>query len=73
MTRTVTATNIFGQSTEWSYNFILDKTAPQINASEIKLGDVEYSQIAEKWYKTNTLKLSGIPDFGSGVPLTNDS
>lgn len=68
VTRTVTATNIFGQSTEWSYNFILDKTAPQINASEIKLGDVEYSQIAEKWYKTDTLKLSGtVTEEGSGV------
>lgn len=68
VTRTVTATNIFGQSTEWSYNFILDKTAPQINASEIKLGDVEYSQIAEKWYKTDTLKLSGtVTEAGSGV------
>ena len=52
VTRTVTATNIFGQSTEWSYNFILDNKSPEINASEIKLGDVEYSQIAEKWYKT---------------------
>ncbi len=68
VTRTVTATNIFGESTEWSYNFILDKTAPQINASEIKLGDVEYSQIAEKWYKTDTLKLSGtVTEEGSGV------
>lgn len=68
VTRTVTATNIFGQSTEWSYNFILDKTAPQINASEIKLGDVEYSKIAEKWYKTDTLKLSGtVTEEGSGV------
>ena len=68
VTRTVTATNIFGQSTEWSYNFILDNKSPEINASEIKLGDVEYSQIAEKWYKTNTLKLSGtVTEVGSGV------
>ena len=68
VTRTVTATNIFGQSTEWSYNFILDKTAPQINVTEIKLNDVEYSQIPNKWYKTDTLKLYGtVTEAGSGV------
>lgn len=68
VTRTVTATNIFGQSTQWSYHFILDKTAPQINVNEIKLNDVEYSQIPNKWYKTDTLKLYGtVTEEGSGV------
>lgn len=70
VTRTVTATNIFGQSTEWSYHFILDKTAPQINVNEIKLNDVEYSQISNKWYKTDTLKLYGtVTEEGSGVNI----
>lgn len=70
VTRTVTATNIFGQSTQWSYHFILDKTAPQINVNEIKLNDVEYSQIPNKWYKTDTLKLYGtVTEEGSGVNI----
>lgn len=70
VTRTVTATNIFGQSTQWSYHFILDKTAPQINVNEIKLNDVEYSQISNKWYKTDTLKLYGtVTEEGSGVNI----
>lgn len=73
ITRTVTATNIYGQSNIWTYYFILDKTAPVLKTESsgddiTSLGGTNVNSLGTKWFNKDTLELKGVyEENGSGV------
>lgn len=72
ITRTVTATNIYGESNKWTYYFILDKTAPVLKTESsgdvTSIGGTNVNDLGTIWFNKDTLELKGVyEEKGSGV------
>lgn len=76
VTRTVTATNVYGQSNTWTYYFIADTIAPKLNANstgddQTQIGGKFVASLEDaknRWFKTETLEAKGsYAENGSGI------
>ncbi len=80
VTRTITATNIYGQSANWTYNFIFDTKAPELVTGKdtsggketpyTSIGGIDVGEVGKTWFNTETLKVAGrYNEDGSGVDV----
>lgn len=76
VTRTVTATNVYGQLNTWTYYFIADTIAPKLNANstgddQTQIGGKFVASLEDaknRWFKTETLETKGsYAENGSGI------
>ena len=73
VTRTFTATNIYGQSSTWEIRFVFDTTKPVLNVAETTIGTESVSLFAAGngvWFKNDSLVTEGTyTENGSGLSL----
>lgn len=72
VTRTVTATNVYGQSSTWTYYFVLDSEKPELLANST--GDIttldgkNITGLSTVWFNKDTLEIKGSYfEEGSGI------
>ncbi len=72
VTRTVTATNVYGQSSTWTYYFVLDSEKPELLANST--GDIttldgkNITGLSTVWLNKDTLEIKGAyKENGSGI------
>lgn len=74
VTRTVTATNIYGQTSEWNFYYILDSKEPELlaklegNVDITTLGGRNVNSLGKVWFNKDTLEIKGSYfEEGSGI------
>lgn len=74
VTRTVTATNIYGQTSEWNFYYILDSIKPKLlanlegNVDITTLGGTNVNSLGTVWFNKDTLEIKGSYfEEGSGI------
>ena len=74
VTRTVTATNIYGQTSEWNFYYILDSIEPKLlanlegNVDITTLGGRNVNSLGKVWFNKDTLEIKGSYfEEGSGI------
>lgn len=74
VTRTVTATNIYGQTSEWNFYYILDSKKPELlaklegNVDITTLGGTNVNSLGTVWFNKDTLEIKGSYfEEGSGI------
>lgn len=74
VTRTVTATNIYGQTSEWNFYYILDSIKPNLlaksegNVDITTLGGTNVNSLGTVWFNKDTLEIKGSYfEEGSGI------